>query len=94
MLFEFYVKIPPNTNDVGPVLIEAVFKRYISSPAWRGSGGCRPTGQKVAGSIPGWGTCLSCQSGPGWGFARGSQLVFLLHSNLSSPLFFPPFPSL
>lgn len=30
MLLEFYIKVLPNTNDVGLVLIEAVFKSCIN----------------------------------------------------------------
>ena len=29
-----------------------------------------------------------------WGYARGNQLISLLHINVSLPLFLPPFPSL
>ena len=31
---------------------------------------------------------------PSWEHAGGNQLMFLLHTNVSLPLFLPPFPSL
>lgn len=34
MLLEFYIEIPPNTNDVGPILTEALFKSCIVNCAF------------------------------------------------------------
>ena len=50
---------------------------------------CQPANQRVAGSIPSQGTCLDCGPGPQWG-ARERQP----HTDVSLPLFLPPFTSL
>ena len=50
--------------------------------------------QKVVSSIPSEGTCLVCGLDPWLGGARGSLSMFLLHIDLSLPLFLPPFSSL
>ena len=45
--------------------------------------------QRVTGSISSWGTCLGCRPSPQWG-PRERQP----HTDISLPLFLPPFPSL
>ena len=50
---------------------------------------CRPENQRVAGLIPSWDTCLGCRPGPQWGARVGQP-----HTDISLPLFLPPFPSL
>ena len=50
-----------------------------------------PANQKVTGSIPGQGTFLYCRPGPWLGCARGNQSMFLSHTDVSFPLFLPPF---
>ena len=55
----------------------------------------QPVNQGVAGSIPSQGTCLSYRPGsPVGGHVRGNQSMFLLHIDVSLPLFLFPFPSL
>ena len=49
---------------------------------------CRPVNQRVTGSIPSQGTCLGCRHIPSRGRAKGN------HTDVSLPLFHPPFPSL
>ena len=45
--------------------------------------------QRVTGSIPSQPTCLGCRPGPQWaGYKRQP------HTDISLPLFLPPFPSL
>ena len=58
--------------------------------------GCRPAEQKVAGSLPGQDTCLAVGPVPGWGAGcvTGNREMFLSHTNVSLPLFLPPFSSL
>ena len=48
---------------------------------------CRPTNERVAGSIPSQGTLLGC--GPGWAPSRGSMRGN--HTDVSLPLFLLPF---
>ena len=47
---------------------------------------CGPANQRVTGSIPSQGTCLSCRSGAHW-WARERQLYI----DVSLPLYFPLF---
>ena len=64
--------------------------------------GHRPAKQKVAGLIPGQGTCLGCGLGP-WakytqgprsGHMREATDQYFFHIDVSLPLFLPPFPCL
>ena len=48
-----------------------------------------PVNQRVAGSIPSQGTSLDCGPGPWWGAHERQP-----HTDVSLPLFLPPFPSL
>ena len=48
-----------------------------------------PANQRVASSIPSQGTCLGCGPGPQWGALERQP-----HTDVSLPLFLPPFPSL
>ena len=57
-------------------------------------GGRYPSKQKVAGLIPGQGTCLGCTFGAVGLHAKDNQLIFLSQTYVSLPLFLPPFPSL
>ena len=50
---------------------------------------CRPVNKRVAGSIPGQGTCLGCRAHP-WFGARERKP----HIDVSLLLFLPPFLSL
>ena len=50
---------------------------------------CQPANQRVTGLIPGQGTCLGCGPGPHLGVCEGQP-----HTDVSLPLFLPPFPSL
>ena len=50
---------------------------------------CRPANQRVASSIPSQGSCLGCGPGP-WLEACERQP----HTDVSLPVFLPPFPSL
>ena len=47
----------------------------------------RPVNQRVAGSIPSKGTCLSYEPGPQQGVRERQP-----HIDVSLPLFLPPFP--
>ena len=49
----------------------------------------QPVNQRVAGSIPSKGTCLGCRLGPQYGAGQRQP-----HTDVSLPLFLPPFPSL
>ena len=50
---------------------------------------CRPLNQEVAGSIPSQGTCLGCRPGPQLGPCERRA-----HTDVSIPVFLPPFSSL
>ena len=50
---------------------------------------CQPANQRVSGSIPTQGTCLGCGPGPQW-----RALERQPYTDVSVPLFLPPFPSL
>ena len=54
---------------------------------------CQPVNQKVAGSIPSQGTSPGCGPGPQLG-AYKRQLMYLLHIDVSLPVFLSLFPSL
>ena len=57
--------------------------------------GCHPEKGKVAGLIPGQGTCLGCGFSPLLGVpTRSNRSMFLAHIDVSLPLILPPFPSL
>ena len=46
---------------------------------------CWPVNQRVAGSIPRRGTCLSFRSGPQCEPVRSNQWMYILHINVSLP---------
>ena len=50
---------------------------------------CQPANQRVTGSIPSQGTCLSCGPGLRWGTCERQP-----HIDVFLPLFLPPFLSL
>ena len=50
---------------------------------------CLPVNQRVVSSIPSQGTCLGCGPGPQQGVCERQS-----HTDVSLPLFPPPFPSL
>ena len=52
--------------------------------------GCQIVNQKIASSIPSWGTCLGCGLGP-WLGACERQPTDVSLINVSLPLFLPPF---
>ena len=56
--------------------------------------GRHPTKRKVAGSIPGQGTCLGCRFSLQSGCRRNNRLMFFSYIDVSLPLFLPPFLSL
>ena len=69
---------------------------HVVDKNWEGVLACvaqwtefQPGNQKVAGWIPGWGTCLGCGPGPHLGEHERQP-----HMGVSLPLFLPPFPSL
>ena len=71
-------------------------KVWHENPGWALAGvaqwtECWPVNWRVAGLIPSQGTCLGC--GPQLGACR-RQPMFLSHTDVSLPLFHPPFLSL
>ena len=80
------------SREVSASVYQKACTKNIHSPGW--CGGRPPAGQAVAGSIPGRVTCLDLGPSPSWGRARGGGQMFLLHINISLPLFLPPVSSL
>ena len=56
--------------------------------------GHHPANSSILFRFPVWAHAWVADQGPGWGRAEGDQLTFLLHIDVSLPLFLPPFPAL
>ena len=75
---------PPRQRGVTPQCQRAEMA-LAGVAQWIGHG---PVKQRVTGSIPSQGTCLSCRPGPQWGTHERQP-----HTDVSLPFFLPPFPS-
>ena len=76
-------------NPIVKMLSKYVFKKiciYLAGVAqWIER---QPGNQRVSGLIPSQGTCLGCRPDPQWGVGERQP-----HTDVSLPLFLPPFPS-